>query len=134
MLAEDIAKTTPAGMYLFKVNNRNTRTICDICSKLTIKTLEWRRRRSGVFIVNFEQILDIIKVFLSMALIYFMPPGNYCQFSSIFEIANVADLGQSWWSVSTTINNFENKQSGMVSLQTLNNYQTIFLEGAIWDG
>ena len=30
----------PAGIYLFKVNNENTRTMCKICSKLTIKTLE----------------------------------------------------------------------------------------------
>ena len=28
----------PAGNYTFKVNNRNTRTKCEICSKLTIKT------------------------------------------------------------------------------------------------
>ena len=27
----------PAGNYMFKVNNRNTRTRCDICLKLTIK-------------------------------------------------------------------------------------------------
>ena len=32
----------PAGIYLFKVNNRNTRTRCEICSKLTIKTAERR--------------------------------------------------------------------------------------------
>ena len=32
----------PAGMYLLKVNNRNTRTRCVICSKLTIKTPERR--------------------------------------------------------------------------------------------
>ena len=45
-----------AGNYMFKVNNRNTRTRCEICSKLTIKTLERRHwRRSGVFI-NFEHI------------------------------------------------------------------------------
>ena len=30
----------PAGNYMFKVNNRNTRTRCEICSKLTIKTSE----------------------------------------------------------------------------------------------
>ena len=29
-------------IYLFKVNNRNTRTRCEICSKLTIKTPERR--------------------------------------------------------------------------------------------
>ena len=31
-----------AGIYLLKVNNRNTRTKCEICSKLTIKTPERR--------------------------------------------------------------------------------------------
>ena len=47
----------PIGNYMFKVKNRNTRTGCEICLKLTIKTperLHWRR--SGVFIVNFEHI------------------------------------------------------------------------------
>ena len=29
-----------AGNYMFKVNNRNTRTRCEISSKLTIKTPE----------------------------------------------------------------------------------------------
>ena len=38
--------------------------MCEICSKLTIKTQEWRQwRRYGVFIVNFEQILHISMVF-----------------------------------------------------------------------
>ena len=27
----------PANIYLFKVNNRNTRKMCEICSKLPIK-------------------------------------------------------------------------------------------------
>ena len=30
----------PVGICLLKVNNRNTRTRCEICSKLTIKTPE----------------------------------------------------------------------------------------------
>ena len=39
---------------MFKVNNRDTRTRCEICSKLTIKTPERRHwRRSDVFILNF---------------------------------------------------------------------------------
>ena len=29
-----------AGNYMFKVNNRNTRRRCEICSKLTMKTPE----------------------------------------------------------------------------------------------
>ena len=28
----------PAGIYLLKVNNRNTRTRCEVCSKLKMKT------------------------------------------------------------------------------------------------
>ena len=33
----------PAGIYLLKVNNRNTRTRCELCSNLTIKTLKRRQ-------------------------------------------------------------------------------------------
>ena len=51
----------PAGNYIFKVDNRNTRTRCKICSKLTLKTPERRQwRRSGVFIVNFEHISHVV--------------------------------------------------------------------------
>ena len=40
---------SPPGNYMLKVNNRNTRTRCEICSKLTLKTQERRHsRRSGV--------------------------------------------------------------------------------------
>ena len=43
----------PAGNYIFKVNNRNTRPRCEICSKVTIKTPEQHKLlRSGVVIVN----------------------------------------------------------------------------------
>ena len=35
----------PAGIYLLKFNNRNTRTRCEICSELTIKTPERRQWR-----------------------------------------------------------------------------------------
>ena len=41
-------KVYPAGIYLLKVNNRNTRTRCEICSKLTINTPE--RRRLGSYV------------------------------------------------------------------------------------
>ena len=43
---------------MFKVNNRNTRTRCEIWSKLTIKTPERRYFTPccSVFIVNFEQV------------------------------------------------------------------------------
>ena len=52
------------------------RTMRKICSKLTLKTLErhqqrlfiCRRHRSGIFIVNFEQILHIFLVFQLLTL------------------------------------------------------------------
>ena len=59
--------TNLANIYLFKVNNKNTKK-CEICSKYTIKTPELRpRRRFGIFkayftsfsslsIVDFEQV------------------------------------------------------------------------------
>ena len=63
----------PAGIYLLKVNNRNTRTRCEICSKLTIKT----RRRSGVFIVNFEHFSHLVLVFLLLTLNMWLPTGLF---------------------------------------------------------
>ena len=57
----------PAGNYIFKVNNRDTETRCEICPKLTIKTPERRQwRRFGVFIVNFEHISQLVSLFLSL--------------------------------------------------------------------
>ena len=54
----------PTGNYLFKVNNGNTRTMCEIWSELTIKTPELRQwRRFVVFFVNFEHISHIVLVF-----------------------------------------------------------------------
>ena len=48
-------KIFSVAIYLFKVNDGNTRTRCEICSKLTIKTPERRHwHHSVVFIVNFE--------------------------------------------------------------------------------
>ena len=36
----DVSWGIPANIYLFKVNNRNTRERCEIRSKLTLKTPE----------------------------------------------------------------------------------------------
>ena len=57
------------GIYLLKVNNRNTRTRCEICTKLTIKTPERRQSlRSGIFIVNFIHISHLDLLFLLLSL------------------------------------------------------------------
>ena len=59
---------------MFKINNKNTRAMCEICSKLTIKTPERRQwHRPGVFIVIFEHISHHFLVFLLLTLI--MPAG-----------------------------------------------------------
>ena len=55
---------------MFKVNYRNTKTTCEICSKLTTKTPE---RHSGVFIVNFEHISRLVLVFLLLTLNMYLP-------------------------------------------------------------
>ena len=53
----------PAAIYLFKVNNRNTRARCKICPKLTIKSPEqYQWCRSGVFIVNFEHTCTSVSI------------------------------------------------------------------------
>ena len=62
-----LSKNNPASNYMFKVNNRNTRTKREIYSKLIIKTPErWQWRCSGVFIVNFEHISHLVLVCASI--------------------------------------------------------------------
>ena len=46
----------PAGNYMFKVKNGNSRLRCEICSKLTIKTPE----RQGSVVVFGRQFEDSI--------------------------------------------------------------------------
>ena len=69
-ILENLIRRLMKVFYLLKVNNRNTRTRCQIHSKLTIKTPErcqWRR--SGVFIVNFKHISHLVLLFLVYSLI-----------------------------------------------------------------
>ena len=62
--------------YMSTVNNRKTRTKCEICSKLTIKTTERHHcLRPVVFIVNFEHISHIVLVFLLFNLSRYMSAG-----------------------------------------------------------
>ena len=51
---------------MFKVNDRNTTTRCETCSKLTMKT---QKRCSDVFIVNVEHIWHLVLVFLLSKLV-----------------------------------------------------------------
>ena len=49
-------KTLQAGIYLFKVNNRNTRTRCEICSKLTTKI---PKRRQWFYQNNMSRVWSL---------------------------------------------------------------------------
>ena len=60
----------------FKFDNENTKTLCEICSKVTTKTTDRRQwPRSGVLIVNFEQISPNVLVFPLLALSKLMSDG-----------------------------------------------------------
>ena len=45
---------TSVDIYMFKINNGNTRTMCEICSKLTLKTQ--------------NEVTDVVLMALSLAL------------------------------------------------------------------
>ena len=53
-----------SNIYLFKVNNKNNRKICEISSKLTTNTLN----HPSVFIVNLKHIPQLFLVYLLLTL------------------------------------------------------------------
>ena len=56
---------TQTGNYMFKVNNRNTRASCKICSRLTKKTPKQHQWHcSSVFIVDLKHFSHFVLVFL----------------------------------------------------------------------
>ena len=65
---------------MFKVNNGNTKTTCEICSKLAIKTQDWHHwLRPALFIVHFQQALLIALVFPVLSLnSYFLLVAFLC--------------------------------------------------------
>ena len=52
--------SNPANIYMFKVNNESTRSICEICSKLTIKT---PNKVNGAILVSLLLTLNICHTF-----------------------------------------------------------------------
>ena len=62
----------PAKNYLIKVNSRKARRSFEICSvhvrRVLVRHARSHRRRSGVFIFNFERISHIFLVFLLLTL------------------------------------------------------------------
>ena len=78
----------PASIYLFKVNNKNTRKQCKTCPKLTKKIPERNQstgthswRCSGVFLFNFEHTFSFFYCFLCYLWTSFMSAMNVsCNF------------------------------------------------------
>ena len=60
-------KLFSAGIYLLKVNNRNTRTRCEICSKLTIH----QNDDNGVILVSLLLTLNIFTPCSSVSIVNF---------------------------------------------------------------
>ena len=69
-LGNDIytGKNSSTNIYLFRMNNNNTRKRREICSKLTIMSLQ---RHSTVFIINFEYISYLFTPFSSVSTVGF---------------------------------------------------------------
>ena len=84
--------------YMFKVNNRNISTRCEIYSKLTIRTPE-RRHCSSVSIVIFEQVnagWDLLTV--SNNCQYAVPLNLYfCSCSKLYQKSRelIGDMAES---------------------------------------
>ena len=57
--------------------------MCEICSKLTMKTPEQLQKRSNVSVVNFEHISQLFLLFLLLASVSVV----------VFEQVNFGDLG-----------------------------------------
>ena len=61
MISQDFAETrlnNPAGDYMFKVNNRNTKTRYEMfkVNKKTIEQRQYFTPRSSISVANFEQV------------------------------------------------------------------------------
>ena len=77
-----------------KVNNRNTRTRCEVCSKLAIKIPERRHwRRSGIFIVNFEHTWRRSGIFI----VNFEHTSHLALVLLLLTLSNFDHYGQKQW-------------------------------------
>ena len=95
--------------------------MCEICSELTLKKLERRHwRRSGVFIVNFEQKSHIALVFPLLTLSKWLLSGKYSAFIEAYNlIINRMARGK---------NMMENNQIGLKCLLECRNQILVFYQ------
>ena len=84
------SRANPAGIYLLKVNNRNTRARYEICSKLTIIISERRQwRPSSIFMVNFEHISHLVLVFYIVNFEHVIA-GRECSFRDYLRLVTLS--------------------------------------------
>ena len=120
-------RTSP-NIYLFKVNNRNTRKRLGICSKLTIKTPERLRRRSSVFIGNFEHISHLFIVF------YCWLWTRKCKLRSFQFCVNMSLIIKKFWKCFSQNQLLSKKEKEKLDFSCiiLKNGQTYFENLAVW--
>ena len=113
---------------MFKVNNRNTRKRLGICSKLTIKTPERLRRRSSVFIGNFEHISHLFIVF------YCWLWTRKCKLRSFQFCVNMSLIIKKFWKCFSQNQLLSKKEKEKLDFSCiiLKNGQTYFENLAVW--
>ena len=71
-MATGIRVKVSEGIYLLKVNNRNTRTRCKICSKLTIKSPKRHQNDAiGLVLVCLLLTLNILHTYSIVSIVNF---------------------------------------------------------------
>ena len=94
---------------MFKVNYRNTRARCEICSKLTIKTPKRRHwRLFGVFIAKFEHVSHLCS---SVFIVNFEQVNvgwdvNAMHFSQCLDLCSDKNLYLEMFAVQSNTNKF----------------------------
>ena len=72
----------PAGIYLFKVNNRNTRASCEICWKVNNRNTRTRREICSRFTIKTPERFQS----LSLTMNRWMPTGNASTLLNVFIV------------------------------------------------
>ena len=69
----------PVDNYMLKASNRNTKTRCEICSKLTIKTPERHQNDAiGIVLVSLLLTLNIFHISSSVSIVNFEQVNVHC--------------------------------------------------------
>ena len=82
-----ISIDVPAGIYFFKVINRNTRAICEVCSKLTIKIPEQHQNEvTDAVLMSLLMALKRFYKFFWCSIVDFEQINAGCSCCSVFAV------------------------------------------------